>query len=216
MRAAFPALVLLALAACDRPQAGEPAVRAELGEAGAADGSSPALQSDCRAVTFEGSRFTHCVADPASHTIRMDLAGADGAPFRSLAALARSTDASQVAFAFNAGMFDDASQPIGYYVEDGKRLAQLNRADGAGNFHLLPNGVFCFGDGRARVIETLALREAGTSCRYATQRCSKPSASSRPRVFCSTGRQAVVRRSLRAQSQMRPARSSSSSMAPRS
>jgi uncharacterized protein YigE (DUF2233 family) len=47
----------------------------------------------------------------------------------------------------NAGMFDDAGQPIGYYVEEGKRLHKLNRAKGSGNFHLLPNGVFYGTDG---------------------------------------------------------------------
>ena len=46
----------------------------------------------------------------------------------------------------NGGMFDDAGQPIGYYVEASERLKELNRADGPGNFHLKPNGVF-FGTG---------------------------------------------------------------------
>jgi len=51
-----------------------------------------------------------------------------------------------VAFAMNGGMFDDAGLPIGYYVEGGTRTKELNRADGPGNFHLKPNGVF-FGTG---------------------------------------------------------------------
>ncbi len=38
------------------------------------------------------------------------------------------------------------ASPIGYYVEGGERLEELNRADGPGNFHLKPNGVF-FGTG---------------------------------------------------------------------
>jgi uncharacterized protein YigE (DUF2233 family) len=42
----------------------------------------------------------------------------------------------------NAGMFNDRGAPIGLYVENGVRGHRLNLARGAGNFHLLPNGVF--------------------------------------------------------------------------
>ena len=42
----------------------------------------------------------------------------------------------------NGGMYDTEGRPIGYYVEDGERRHTLNRNEGAGNFHLMPNGVF--------------------------------------------------------------------------
>lgn len=45
-------------------------------------------------------------------------------------------------FAMNAGMYDDKYAPIGYTVIDGKRIRSLNLKQGAGNFHLMPNGVF--------------------------------------------------------------------------
>jgi uncharacterized protein YigE (DUF2233 family) len=57
-----------------------------------------------------------------------------------------------VAFAMNGGMFDPEGKPIGYYVEDGKRLQKLNRAEGPGNFHMLPNGVFFGSDGAWQVL----------------------------------------------------------------
>jgi uncharacterized protein YigE (DUF2233 family) len=94
-------------------------------------------------VIFEDATLTHCVADPAKHRIRTILDGKDGNPARSLAVLAQTLpDPDEVAFAMNAGMYDEEGKPIGYYVEQGERRHTLNRNDGAGNFHLKPNGVF--------------------------------------------------------------------------
>ena len=100
--------------------------------------------SACRAVRFEESVLTHCTADPAKHRITTALADGDGALYRSMPdyAARRGADAAPVAFAMNGGMFDEAGQPIGYYVEDGERKQELNRNDGPGNFHMQPNGVF--------------------------------------------------------------------------
>ena len=57
-----------------------------------------------------------------------------------------------MAFAINAGMFDGEGKPIGYYVNDGQRLKELNQNEGAGNFHMKPNGVFFGSDGKWRVM----------------------------------------------------------------
>jgi uncharacterized protein YigE (DUF2233 family) len=147
-------LAVLALAACGQEQAGEPVMRTEIGsgtaEARATPTPSPTatIASACRRVTFEGATLEHCVADPAKHRIMTALSPDGGAPYRSMAQLAagRAADAATVAFAMNGGMFDEEGKPIGYYVENGERLKELNRNDGAGNFHLKPNGVF-FGSG---------------------------------------------------------------------
>ncbi|MEP3051695.1 MAG: phosphodiester glycosidase family protein [Erythrobacter sp.] len=153
-------LVSLLLAGCNEQPAGEPVVRAELGEPGplpeaeevvalAEDdlGDDVDRESACRAVTFESVPLTHCAADPAKHRIRTALKPSnDAAPYRSLSALSRNLDVANVAFAVNGGMYDDDGDPIGYYVEASERLKELNRADGPGNFHLKPNGVF-FGTG---------------------------------------------------------------------
>ncbi|MEZ5688793.1 MAG: phosphodiester glycosidase family protein [Caenibius sp.] len=100
--------------------------------------------SACKPVVFEQSPLTVCEAIPTRHTIKLALGPKEGAPYRSLAAYAaaRPADAPLVAFAMNGGMFDEAGQPIGYYVENGERLHKLNRNAGPGNFHLMPNGVF--------------------------------------------------------------------------
>lgn len=152
------ALAALALAACDQPQGGEPVARAQIGDApeqvpGSASPSpsptptiSSQVESACRSVIFEETPLIHCLAVPARHRIVTDLAPGNGENYRNFAALARQHDADDVAFAMNAGMYDEDGDPVGYYVEDSERLQTLNTADGPGNFHMKPNGVF-FGTG---------------------------------------------------------------------
>ena len=105
--------------------------------------------SACKAVTFESSRFTECVAVPGKHRISMRITGSDGVIYRGFFNLRRDlpgkSPGNSVAFAMNGGMYDASSQPIGYYAENGNRLYPLNQRDADGNFYLKPNGVF-FGD----------------------------------------------------------------------
>ncbi len=148
---------MLALSACNEQPAGEPIVRTELGQPTAggevveapdanATPDEPAIASACSAVEFEAVSLTHCIADPTEHRITTRLGQAGSGPFRSLSAFAETVDKSTIAFAMNAGMYGDDAKPIGYYVENGDRQKELNRADGPGNFHMKPNGVF-FGTG---------------------------------------------------------------------
>ena len=145
--AVLPLLALLA--ACNQQAPGEPVTRIDLENPGLNTPPAPTptatIASACEAVTFDGSAFTHCVADPARHRITTMLGNPPYRSFKAFAA-ARPATAPRVAFAMNAGMFDDAGKPIGYYVKDGTRGHELNRNDGAGNFHMKPNGVF-FGTG---------------------------------------------------------------------
>lgn len=46
-----------------------------------------------------------------------------------------------LAFAMNAGMYNESYAPIGYTVIKGEKKRALNLKEGGGNFHLLPNGV---------------------------------------------------------------------------
>lgn len=143
-------LAFALLAACDQQAGGQAVTRIDLAnpeksETAPSPAVAPSVASACTSITFEGAQFTDCVADPARHRIGTVLGNP---PHRGFAALAasREPDAPPVAFAVNAGMFDDAGKPIGYYVKDGERGKELNRNDGAGNFHMKPNGVF-FGSG---------------------------------------------------------------------
>jgi uncharacterized protein YigE (DUF2233 family) len=97
---------------------------------------------------FEDVALTHCVADPAKHRVEMANLGADKQPFGSLGAFAATVQPTDIAFAVNGGMYGDDLKPIGYYVENGERLTELNRENGEGNFYMKPNGVF-FGSGGA-------------------------------------------------------------------
>jgi uncharacterized protein YigE (DUF2233 family) len=152
-RAAFTFALALALAACSDAPAGEALVKVKFDGSDAeeplatpTETAEPQGPSACEQVQFESVPLTHCTADPAEHAIAMANLGADKQPFGSLAAFAASVDPATVAFAVNGGMYGDDLKPIGYYVQNGERLKELNRADGDGNFYMKPNGVF-FGSG---------------------------------------------------------------------
>jgi uncharacterized protein YigE (DUF2233 family) len=113
-------------------------------------------QSACSTRLFEGSRFTVCQAKGGKVEVR--TSGAKG-PYRSFATLqaALGKRAEKVAFAMNAGMFDESGNAIGLLVEDGKQLRAINQRKGGGNFHLMPNGVFLVRrDGSADVVTSEA------------------------------------------------------------
>jgi len=135
------------------------------------EGEAQAPLSACEPVVFEGTPMTHCVADPARHRISMALDAPDGDPARSLEVLADILpQPGEAAFAMNGGMFDADGNPIGYYVEDGERRHTLNRNEGGGNFHLLPNGVFFGTDGEWQVRTTGDFAEhVDTRPEFATQ-----------------------------------------------
>ena len=118
--------------------------------------------SACHEDRFEGSAFTVCDGTGAVE-IRTGA--------RSFAALQSSLGdrAAKVAFAMNAGMFDDSGRPIGLMIEDGRAVHAINRREGYGNFHLMPNGVFLTRrDGKAEVITSDAYKPA-PDIAYATQ-----------------------------------------------
>lgn len=159
----LPGLVLLA--ACGQQQGGEPVIRQDIsGEVvrditGKADptpaaSASPAFASACTPHFFEQVLLTDCVADPQKHEIATALAPAGGAPYGSFATYRSAVDGANVVFAVNGGMFDTEGRPVGYYVENGERLKELNRADGPGNFHTKPNGVFFGSNGKWQVLAT--------------------------------------------------------------
>ncbi|MFV0644601.1 MAG: phosphodiester glycosidase family protein [Sphingomonadaceae bacterium] len=151
------------LVSCNQQPGGEPVTRIDFENmdgtksAGATTAPSPtptAAQGPCEKVTFEEVQLTHCVANPVKHSMRTVLAGEDGAPLRSFSALQTSLPKdTKIAFAINAGAFDGEGKPVGYYVENGNRIKELDRSDGQGNFYLKPNGVF-YGTGSTWRIRT--------------------------------------------------------------
>ncbi|MCW3837749.1 phosphodiester glycosidase family protein [Sphingomonas canadensis] len=134
--------------------------------------SRDGIDAACSRITFEEGRFTVCRADPGKHELLLADKGADGKPMREFAALRGRLGprAARVAFAMNAGMFNEQGNPIGYYVEDGAQQVALNRRKGPGNFHLEPNGVF-WGDAAGWHVATTDAFAANTPAhvRFGTQ-----------------------------------------------
>lgn len=111
--------------------------------------------SPCRITLFEGSRFTIC--DPGAGKLQLVAAGRDEAAIRDFAGVMTRIPADRIAFAMNAGMFDEDGRPIGLAVVDGRQVHAINLRDGGGNFHLKPNGVFLVRrDGSAVVVTSEA------------------------------------------------------------
>jgi uncharacterized protein YigE (DUF2233 family) len=127
----------------------------------------PAAAVDCYDHTFDGTEFSICAVDPSQDDLRLFLNDAQGDPFGSWAAIENVI--GPLSFAINGGMYHNDRRPVGYYVEDFDQSMFLVTNPGPGNFGLLPNGVFCFGDGQVQVIETLSFEASAPECRYATQ-----------------------------------------------
>jgi uncharacterized protein YigE (DUF2233 family) len=131
----------------------------------------PARAVTCRTIAFDGNSYTICEVAPARETLRLFRAADDGTPigqFQRLEALV-SRRGQRLAFAMNAGMYHEDRSPVGHYIEDGREEMRVIAAPGPGNFGLLPNGVLCITDTRARVIETRDYLAEKPDCRHATQ-----------------------------------------------
>jgi len=128
-----------------------------------------AEESFCHQQNFEGSRFTVC--DNKGGDLTLFAAGKNERPIRSFTDLMRKLDVRHVAFAMNAGMFDEEGRPIGYAVRNGTIFHKVNLKDGPGNFHLKPNGVFIVNCGgtRALVLPSDAIPEFRCAPRLITQ-----------------------------------------------
>ncbi|ACA18799.1 conserved hypothetical protein [Methylobacterium sp. 4-46] len=122
----------------------------------------------CVPVSHEGERFVACTVDLRRSRIKLFWRGADGQPYASLGRLA-AAQGKGLSFAMNAGMYDAGLAPVGLYVEEGRELKAANTANGPGNFHLKPNGVFYVSGDRAGVLETGRYLRARVRAEYATQ-----------------------------------------------
>ena len=126
-------------------------------------------QSPCRQQLFEATRFTVC--DPGKGKVEFIAAGRDEPSIRQFADLERhlGARAERVAFAMNAGMYDEEGRPIGLSIVEGKQKHAINRKKGGGNFHLMPNGVFQVRkDGSAEIVTSKAWLPSPT-IRFASQ-----------------------------------------------
>ncbi|MDG1118491.1 MAG: phosphodiester glycosidase family protein [Flavimaricola sp.] len=124
----------------------------------------------CEDVTFEGQSWTTCTVTPATEDLRLFHSDSTGGLYGSFSAIdGDQPDGRRLGFAMNAGMYHSDRRPVGLYVEDGEQTMRLITNPGPGNFGLLPNGVLCLTDTRARVIETLRFEAEKPEWRDATQ-----------------------------------------------
>lgn len=129
--------------------------------------AAPAAALSCREMVFETLPFTICEIDPAQDRLELFLKDEEGQVFGSFAAIENAQ--GPLSFGMNAGMYHPDRAPVGLYLDNGAEEMRLVTNPGPGNFGLLPNGVFCIGDDRADVVETLAYAENPPVCRFATQ-----------------------------------------------
>jgi uncharacterized protein YigE (DUF2233 family) len=133
---------------------------------------SSAREAACVRRTFEASHFIVCTYNARRQDLQLASRDGEGDYLRNFPALREylGDDAVRVRFAMNAGMFNDTGAPIGLYVEDGVTVRRLQRGEGPGNFHLMPNGVFSQDEaGALRVETTDAFAARGASPRWASQ-----------------------------------------------
>lgn len=130
-----------------------------------------AQATECRQERFGGNDYSVCDVDLTRERLELFLADETGNIYGHFGNLDRAlTDKGfRLGFAMNAGMYHDDRAPVGYYVENGRQFQDVISTEGPGNFGLLPNGIFCIGEGRADVIETTAFLKAKPLCRSATQ-----------------------------------------------
>ncbi|MGB1208857.1 MAG: phosphodiester glycosidase family protein [Paracoccaceae bacterium] len=125
----------------------------------------------CNTRSHDGARYAICEVDLTRDDLRLFLYDDTFRPYGHFSTLndALFDQGKRLTFAMNGGMYHNDRAPVGHYVENGTELMRVIPTPGPGNFGLLPNGIFCIQDGRARVQETLAFVRDDPDCRFATQ-----------------------------------------------
>lgn len=126
----------------------------------------------CEDMRYEGNAYSVCRVDAAEEDLRLFYReSGEGALLGQFFAVddALKAEGKTLAFAMNAGMYHEDRSPVGHYLENGAEYQRVITSAGPGNFGLLPNGVFCIGDARADVFETLRFLREAPQCRFASQ-----------------------------------------------
>jgi uncharacterized protein YigE (DUF2233 family) len=125
----------------------------------------------CVDVEDAGASYTVCDFDARGSSIKLFLRDGNGEVYGDFARLARDLAAKgeTLAFAMNAGMYSEDYSPVGLYREAGATAHAANTANGAGNFHMKPNGVFWVDGATAGVTETGRFLKSRLRPAYATQ-----------------------------------------------
>lgn len=132
---------------------------------------APAIKSEAPSTAVPGKEEKFLVFTCKPADVKMFWKAGDGHIFRNFDSLDRWLSASQqqqLVFAMNGGMFMEDNSPLGLYIENGKTLRKLNKANGGGNFYMKPNGVFYITNkGNAHIMPREAF--SATGVKFATQ-----------------------------------------------
>jgi uncharacterized protein YigE (DUF2233 family) len=112
------------------------------------------LEGPCEPYRFEDLRFTVCRFDLRTHRLRLFWRDEGGLAYGGFHRLPAEVNGEPLVVAMNAGMYRPDLSPAGLYIEDGETLRAANTADGPGNFHLKPNGIFYVQGTEAGVVTT--------------------------------------------------------------
>jgi uncharacterized protein YigE (DUF2233 family) len=133
--------------------------------------ASSAQGRACSPVEFQSEKYIVCTVDLRQHRLALFWRGPDGQAFGSLSSLNRHLQGTgeRPLFAMNAGMYHAELDPVGLYIEDGRQRVKPSTANGPGNFHLKPNGIFYVANGKAGVLETSQFIRRNVKPELATQ-----------------------------------------------
>ena len=131
--------------------------------------AADAVRDPCQPHRFEGLHFTVCIVDLRVHRLQLYWKDESGSPYGTFYRLLAQERDERLVFAMNAGMYLPDLTPAGLYVENGEQLRRVNTADGPGNFHMKPNGIFYVGQEGAGVMETGRYLDEAPDAQQATQ-----------------------------------------------
>lgn len=133
--------------------------------------TTSALSNEAVTVKYRGVRFDIYKVNSTSNTITFFWKSPKGEVFSTFGRLAQwlLQQGDTLVFAMNAGIFMEDLQPLGLYIEKGKKHRPLNERTGYGNFYLKPNGVFLISEGKPMILETSRFKAYKGAVSYATQ-----------------------------------------------
>jgi uncharacterized protein YigE (DUF2233 family) len=132
-------------------------------------GHAMAASSPCGPRAFEGSNYIVCTFDLRAYSLRLFWKDDNAQPYGGFDHLPRRLNEAPIVFAMNAGMYEADLSPVGLYIENGKTLKRANTANGPGNFHLKPNGIFYVSGQEAGVLNTERFLSQKPRAEFATQ-----------------------------------------------
>jgi len=110
-----------------------------------AGGTSTVCFANAEHLEYEGALYHVYRVDRSQYSkLELHWLGSDGQPLRDFPGLYKhlAAQGKQIAFAMNAGIYEEGPKPCGVTISGGVEQVPLNLREDEGNFYLKPNGVF--------------------------------------------------------------------------